>query len=192
MQFDGFSYSAGHFYDELIDADGSPRPHAAKLVEYFGAMNPKELVARQRAVDKTIVDMGISFTIYSEGDNIDRAWPLDIIPRAISSTEWDRTEAGLMQRLRALNLFIDDLYNDRKIIKDKVVPAELIDSSRNYLKACIGHSPRHGVWANICGSDLVRLHAGKSQRDQARDPVAVSEPSREARERIPYGAFRDA
>ena len=176
MRFDNSSYSAGRFYDELVDADGNARPHAARLVEYFSTMNPKELVARQRAVDKTIVDMGISFTIYSEGDNIDRAWPLDIIPRAITSSEWDHTEAGLVQRLRALNLFIDDLYNDRRIIRDKVVPAELIDSSRNYLEACKGYSPRHGVWANVCGSDLVRGVDGTIYvlEDNLRVPSGVS------------------
>ena len=176
MQFAGNNYETGRFFDELVDADGNARPHARMLVEYFSTMHPKELAARQRAVDKTIVDMGISFTIYSEGDNIDRAWPLDLIPRAITSREWDRTEAGLVQRLEALNLFIDDLYNDRKIIRDKVVPAELIDSSRNYLKPCMGFSPRHGVWANVCGSDLVRGGDGTMYvlEDNLRVPSGVS------------------
>ncbi len=176
MRSDGSSYPTGRYFDELIDTDGKPRPHAAELVEYFSTMHRKELLARQRAVDKTIVDMGISFTIYSEGDNIDRAWPLDIIPRAITGSEWDRTEAGLVQRVRALNLFIDDLYNDRKVIKDKVVPADLIDSSRNYLKPCMGHSPRHGVWANVCGSDLVRGGDGTIYvlEDNLRVPSGVS------------------
>ncbi len=176
MQFAGKDYDTGRFQDELVDADGAARPHASRLVEYFSAMDPRELAARQRAVDKTIVDMGISFTIYSEGDNIDRAWPLDLIPRAITSSEWDHTEAGLVQRLTALNLFIDDLYNDRKILKDKVVPAELIDSSRNYLAPCKGVSPRHGVWANICGSDLVRGGDGTMYvlEDNLRVPSGVS------------------
>ncbi len=176
MQFAGSSYDTGRFFDELVDAHGNARPHARMLVEYFSTMLPRELVARQRAVDKTIVDMGISFTIYSEGDNIDRAWPLDLIPRAITSQEWDRTEAGLVQRVQALNLFIDDLYNDRKIIKDKVVPAELIDSSRSYLTACKGFSPRHGVWANVCGSDLVRGGDGTLYvlEDNLRVPSGVS------------------
>ncbi len=176
MQFAGSEYDTGRFFDELVDPDGNARPHATQLVDYFSTMHPRELVARQRAVDKTIVDMGISFTIYSEGDNIDRAWPLDLIPRAITSHEWDRTEAGLVQRVRALNLFIDDLYNDRKIIRDKVVPAELIDSSRNYLEACKGFSPRHGVWANVCGSDLVRGGDGTMYvlEDNLRVPSGVS------------------
>lgn len=99
--------------------------------------------------------MGISFTICSERDNIDRAWLLDIIPRVITGAEWDRTEAGLVQRVGSLNPFIDDLYNDREIIRDKVVPAESIDSSRNYLKACVGYSPAitHGPIPAVRGGD---------------------------------------
>ncbi|MGB5347184.1 MAG: circularly permuted type 2 ATP-grasp protein [Woeseia sp.] len=176
MQFGSKTYRAADFYDELIKTDGTARAHAAQLADYFSAMRPAELLERQRAVDSTIVDMGISFTIYSQGDNIDRAWPLDIIPRAMPGSEWDRIESGLKQRVTALNLFIDDLYNERRILGDKVVPAELIDSSRNYLAACRGVRPRHGVWAHICGSDLVRDSDGTTYvlEDNLRVPSGVS------------------
>ena len=176
MRFGSNNYRADGFYDELIDADGNPRAHADLLADYFSAMDPEQLLERQRAVDSTIVDMDISFTIYSQGDNIDRAWPLDIIPRAMPGSEWDRIERGLIQRLMALNLFIDDLYNDRRILKDKVVPADLIDSSRNYLAPCRGAKPRHGVWAHICGSDLVRGGDGTLYvlEDNLRVPSGVS------------------
>ena len=176
MNFASKPYSATGFYDELIDTDGNPRPHARQLADYFGQLQPHELVARQNAVDSTIIDMGISFTIYSQGDNIDRAWPLDIVPRVMSGTEWDRVERGLIQRVMALNLFIDDLYNERRILKDKVVPSELIDSSRNYLAACRGVRPKHGVWAHICGSDLVRDGDGTIYvlEDNLRVPSGVS------------------
>lgn len=89
MRFGTTNYSAEGFFDELIQADGTPRPHANLLAQFFGAMQPEEFAARQAAVDSTIVDMGISFTLYSQGDNIDRAWPLDIVPRAMSGAEWD-------------------------------------------------------------------------------------------------------
>lgn len=176
MSFSAKTYQTGNFYDELVDADGQARPHASSLVDYFSAMDPQELIDRQYAVNRTIEDMGISFTIYSEGDNIDRAWPLDVIPRAMPAAEWDRIEAGLMQRVRAINMFIDDLYNDRRILKDKVVPADLIDSSRNYLEPCKGFSPKHGVWAHICGSDLVRGGDGTMYvlEDNLRVPSGVS------------------
>ena len=176
MKIGNTHYDPGGFYDELILPDGRPREHARSLVDYFTALGPEELVRRQLAADSTIVDMGISFTIYSEGDNIDRSWPLDIIPRAMPGREWDRVEAGLVQRLRALNLFIDDLYNERRIIKDKVVPAGVIDSSKNYLQACRGMRPKHGVWAHICGSDLVRGGDGTIYvlEDNLRVPSGVS------------------
>lgn len=176
MAFPLKDYAAGRYYDELVGPDGEPRPHAAAMVGYFDTLAKRELVERQRAVDSTIVDMGISFTIYSEGDNIDRAWPLDIIPRAMPGTEWDRIESGLKQRVRALNMFINDLYNERRILKDKVVPAGIIDSSRNYLKPCLGMRPKHGVWAHVCGSDLVRGGDGTVYvlEDNLRVPSGVS------------------
>ncbi|MDX1515466.1 MAG: circularly permuted type 2 ATP-grasp protein [Woeseiaceae bacterium] len=176
MRFGSAQYTAEGLYDELIQSDGTPRGHARELAEYFSAMRPEELAERQRAVDRTIVDMGISFTIYSEGDNIDRAWPLDIIPRAMPGDEWNRVEQGLIQRVTALNLFIDDLYNDRRILREKIVPADIIDSSKNYLEPCRGISPKYGVWAHICGSDLVRDGDGTIYvlEDNLRVPSGVS------------------
>ncbi len=169
-------YDGANFYDELVGKDGEPRPHARLIADFLSGLTPDEVVDRQHAVDSTIMDMGISFTIYSEGDNIDRAWPLDLIPRIMTGSEWDRVERGLVQRVMALNLFIDDLYNDRRILRDKVVPAELIDSSRNYLEACRGIRPKHGVWAHICGSDLVRDGDGTIYvlEDNLRVPSGVS------------------
>jgi uncharacterized circularly permuted ATP-grasp superfamily protein len=120
--------------------------------------------------------MGVSFTIYSEGDNIDRDWPFDILPRPIPADEWKQVEKGLMQRMKALNLFINDVYNDQQIIKDGIVPSHLIDGSSNYLKACEGITPPHGVWANISGTDLVRDGEGTFRvlEDNLRVPSGVS------------------
>jgi len=176
MEFAGAAYSPSPFYDELIQADGRPRTHAGELAAYFAALRPRDLAERQQAVDRTISDMGISFTVYSEGDNIDRAWPLDLIPRAMPGSEWDRIEAGLVQRVQALNLFIDDLYNERRILDDGVVPAQIIDSSRNYLEPCRGMRPKHGVWAHVTGTDLVRGGDGTVYvlEDNLRVPSGVS------------------
>ncbi len=189
------NYDASKFYDELLDSTDGARSHARLLVDYFDRMPKQDLLNRQDAVDSTILDMGISFTVYSEGDNIDRSWPLDVIPRTISGREWDGIERGLKQRIRALNLFIDDLYNDRRIIKDKIVPAEIIDSSRNYLKACMGAKPRHGVWAHICGSDLVRDSDGTVYvlEDNLRVPSGVSYmlENRNVVKRVFPSLFRD-
>jgi uncharacterized circularly permuted ATP-grasp superfamily protein len=120
--------------------------------------------------------MGVSFTVYFEGGNIDRAWPFDIIPRIIRRSEWEKVELGLKQRLRALNMFINDVYNDKQIIEDGVIPADLILGSQNYLEPCQGITPPFGVWANICGTDLVRDQDGEFYvlEDNLRVPSGVS------------------
>lgn len=136
----------------------------------------EEIRARQRAAELAVKTMGITFTVYHEGTNIDRAWPYDIIPRTIAGRDWDRVEAGLVQRLTALNLFIDDLYNRQHILRDGVVPRELILQSSNFRSACVGMRPRHGVWAHICGSDLIRDSEGTFYvlEDNLRVPSGVS------------------
>ena len=122
-------YDPAGFFDELMCAKHQPRSFSYKLLDYFQGMQNEAFQQRVTESELEMLERGITFTVYSDAGNIDRAWPLDIIPRAISGTEWDRVEEGLKQRLMALNLFIDDLYNDRKILKDKVVPADLIDEA---------------------------------------------------------------
>ncbi|MFV0306294.1 MAG: circularly permuted type 2 ATP-grasp protein, partial [Desertimonas sp.] len=120
--------------------------------------------------------MGITFTVYSDGANIDRAWPFDVIPRVIEATEWRRIERGLVQRLRALNMFIDDLYNDQRIIDEGVFPRDLLEDSTNFRPECRGVTPKFGVWAHISGSDLVRDADGTMYvlEDNLRVPSGVS------------------
>ncbi len=120
--------------------------------------------------------MGISFTVYNEGNMIDRAWPFDIIPRTIGKKEWQGVEIGLKQRTEALNLFIDDLYHDQKIIKDGVFPKGLLEKSVNFRKQCVGINPPNKIWAHICGSDLVRDGKGTMYvlEDNLRVPSGVS------------------
>ncbi len=176
MKINWDKYDPADHYDESIAASGEPRPAARRLVSYLSSLSERQLQMRQEAAERAIVEMGITFTVYSEGENIDRAWPFDIIPRVISAEEWARIEAGLKQRLTALNMFIDDLYNEQRIIKDGVVPHEIIDTSRNFLKECIGAKPRFGAWAHICGSDLVRDRDGTVYvlEDNLRIPSGVS------------------
>ena len=124
----------------------------------------------------TIQEMGISFTVYTEEGNIDRAWPFDIIPRTISAPLWKTTAEGLTQRLKALNMFIDDLYHEQKIIKDGIIPEHIIKESKNFRPECVGVNPAHGVWAHICGTDLVRDADGQFYvlEDNLRVPSGVS------------------
>jgi uncharacterized circularly permuted ATP-grasp superfamily protein len=165
------------FYDELITAKGNARTYARKLVNYLKKFDREELNERQQTADLAIKQMGITFRVYSaEEGSIDRAWPFDIIPRLIPKKEWDQIEAGLKQRVQALNLFIDDLYHEQKIVKDKVFPAEVLAKSVNFRKQCVGIDPPLGVWAHICGSDLVRHVDGKVYvlEDNLRVPSGVS------------------
>ena len=170
-------YDPGPFFDEMIVRKNRARPLAKELINLFRKMNSGELAARQDAADLAIKAMGITFTVYNESEGmIDRNWPFDIVPRIIDKQEWDRIEAGLKQRVQALNLFIDDLYHEQKIIKDGVFPAEVLAESKNFRPQCVGVNPPLGVWAHICGSDLVRDADGTMYvlEDNLRVPSGVS------------------
>ena len=168
--------TATGMWDELVDADGSPRPAAAKLVQLVEELGHTELQQRQDLAELDILAMGITFTVYSDGRGIDRAWPFDVIPRVIAASEWARIERGLVQRLTALNRFIDDVYHERRIVTDGVFPAQLLEHSVNLRPQCAGVSPPHGVWAHISGSDLVRDADGAMYvlEDNLRVPSGVS------------------
>lgn len=169
-------YQPGDFYDEIISSPGNARKPAQKLFSYLKSLSEDDIDSRKLAAEATIREMGVSFTVYTEEGNIDRAWPFDIIPRVISKKQWDQTAAGLEQRLQALNMFIDDLYHDQKIIKDGIIPEFVLKQSKNYRKECEGISPAHGVWAHICGTDLVRHTDGTFYvlEDNLRVPSGVS------------------
>jgi len=176
MSINWQDYPTDGILDELIAENGQPRPPARALVNYLARLNQDELQERQDAAALAIKVMGITFTVYSEGTLIDRAWPMDIIPRVIDNREWLRTAAGLKQRVQALNLFIQDLYGEQRIIRDSVFPAELIASSVNYRAYCRGIVPPLGIWSHICGSDLVRDKDGSLYvlEDNLRIPSGVS------------------
>ncbi|MES2603763.1 MAG: circularly permuted type 2 ATP-grasp protein [Pseudomonadota bacterium] len=176
MPIDWKSYEPGIYFDELISAPGKSRPFARTLAKYLASLSDEELQRRQEAVKHAIKTMGISFTVYSEAGNIDREWPFDLIPRVIPLKEWQVTQRGLEQRLHALNAFIHDVYNEGKIFKNKVVPRELILDSGNYRPQCQGMKPKYHVWANICGTDLVRNNDGQFYvlEDNLRVPSGVS------------------
>ncbi|GAA6167021.1 circularly permuted type 2 ATP-grasp protein [Sessilibacter corallicola] len=169
-------YECENLYDELINSRGNPRQPAKRLATYLSKLGVDELNKRRQLADATVQDMGVSFTVYTDEGNIDRAWPFDIIPRIIPAKEWNQIALGLKQRLRALNLFINDIYHEQAIIKDGIVPSYLIENSKNFRPECVGVKPAFGVWAHICGSDLVRDGDGKMYvlEDNLRVPSGVS------------------
>ncbi|MDX1653624.1 MAG: circularly permuted type 2 ATP-grasp protein [Candidatus Competibacteraceae bacterium] len=176
MTIDWRQYPQGAFYDELLASPGIPREAARVLCEVIASLSSEEIGERKTAAELAIQIMGITFTVYTEGGSIDRAWPFDIVPRIIPLHEWQHTEAGLKQRVQALNLFIDDLYHQQKIVKDKVFPAQLLAQSANFRPQCSGIDPPGGIWAHICGSDLVRDQDGTLYvlEDNLRVPSGVS------------------
>jgi uncharacterized circularly permuted ATP-grasp superfamily protein len=169
-------YDPEDFYDELIDADGNPRPGAQLLVEKIESLPEGDLAFRQKAAEALLLKMGITFNVYGREEGTEKIWPFDIIPRIVSAADWQQIEDGLKQRIFALNAFIQDIYNDKRILKDKVVPEDLIYTSRTYRKACEGFTPPRGIWCHVTGTDLVRDSNGRFfvLEDNLRCPSGVS------------------
>ena len=176
MTVDWKSYQAEGVWDELVAPDGRPRPGAAELLAALASLTDTEIQERKTAAELAIRSMGITFTVYDDGDQIDREWPFDIVPRLILKREWDVIARGLKQRVQALNAFIDDVYHEQRALKDGVLPADYVLKSREYRALCAGIDPPHGVWAHVCGSDLVRDADGKLYvlEDNLRVPSGVS------------------
>ncbi|HEV2972190.1 MAG TPA: circularly permuted type 2 ATP-grasp protein [Pirellulales bacterium] len=174
MDFD--RYDTDGFYDEMYDAGGQPRPRGEQLASRLRSLSTGELERRQKAADLALLNMGITFNVYGHEAGTEKIWPFDIVPRIIEADEWTYVERGLKQRIHALNLFIDDLYNDQKIIRDKRIPDWLIGSGMAFLKPCAGLKPPRGIWCHITGTDLVRNGDGQIYvlEDNLRCPSGVS------------------
>lgn len=170
------TYQTDGFYDEMFEADGTSRQCVRGLANRLAGLSEGELIQRQRAADTTLLNMGITFAVYGHEAGTEKVWPFDVVPRVVQGHEFDHIDRGLKQRIEALNLFIADIYGDAKIIKDKVVPAELIYSAPCFLKQCVGLKPPAGVWCHVTGTDLVRHSDGKFYvlEDNLRCPSGVS------------------
>ncbi|MGD1808950.1 circularly permuted type 2 ATP-grasp protein [Dapis sp. BLCC M126] len=174
MRFD--SYDPGEFYDELFITKNQPRPEAKLLIERINSLSTGELLMRQKAAQVAMMKLGATFNVYGDSQGTERIFPFDVVPRIISVSEWNFLETGLKQRIHALNLFIADIYGEQKIIKDGIIPLELINSASGFLKPCIGLKPPGGIWCHITGTDLVRDKDGKwfVLEDNLRCPSGVS------------------
>lgn len=174
MRFD--DYKPEDFYDELFVAAGKPRPDAIPLIERINSLSTGELQRRRQAAQIALLKMGVTFNVYSEGEGTERIFPFDIIPRIVSASEWAQLEKGLKQRIYALNLFLNDIYNEQKILKDKAIPTDLIYSATGFLKPCMGLKPPGEIWCHITGTDLVRDRDGSWYvlEDNLRCPSGVS------------------
>ncbi len=169
------AYDANPFYCELEPRLGD-NGVADNLRARIAAIGIEALRQRARAAEGDLVNLGVTFTVYSEASAIDRILPFDCIPRIISAREWTVLERGVEQRVRALNLFLGDIYNARHIVRDGVVPGALIYQNANYRPEMEGFPVRFGTYVHICGIDLVRDQAGAFcvLEDNARTPSGVS------------------
>jgi len=169
-------YDPEEFYDELYEGKGQPRAGSTLLLRKFASLPEGELKKRQEAAERVILNMGMTFGVYGSDDVHEEIFPFDIVPRIVEASDWKRIESGLRQRMRALNLFIDDVYHDQKILKDGVVPSELIYSGKGFLQPCMGLNPPGGIWCHIAGIDLVRISDGQYYvlEDNTRCPSGVA------------------
>ena len=170
------SYKTDGYFDEMIDKHGSVKPHYKLFRERIEKIGWKKLNYLQHSTDRAQLSLGMTFNVYSDNQGMERILHLDIIPRIIDGNDWADLEKGLEQRIRALNLFIDDIYNKQKVLKDKIIPKELIFSSATFLKQCVGLKPPENVWNHITGTDLIRGDDGRFYvlEDNLRCPSGVS------------------
>src|SRR5579859_6365174 len=134
------------FYDEVFEHKGRPRPHYSVLLDRFSELSRDNLNARREAINVLFQQQGITFTVYSAEEGIERIFPFDLIPRIVPAKDWNIIETGLTQRITALNLFLYDLYHNQKILKDKVVPADLVLGSKHFRREFVGVNPPLGVY----------------------------------------------
>ncbi len=171
---------SGPAYDEMFDPSGAVRPQYAALYASLAELSPEELERRQQACELSFLHQGITFTVYGEkgsnGQGTERIIPTDLLPRIITAAEWARIERGLTQRILALNLFLRDIYTDGRVLKDGIVPREMIFGSKNYRREMRNLPVPHGAYVNVCGSDLVRREDGAFVvlEDNLRVPSGVS------------------
>ena len=173
---DFLSHDPSDFYDELFESDGAPRSHAEPLVRKLSKITTKSMLRRQKAAEAAFFNLGITFNVYGDKDGDEKIFPFDIIPRLISGSEWDPVEKGLKQRLQAINLFISDVYGKQSILKDGIIPKDLVLKADTYRPECAGLKPRDDIWVSICGSDLIRDADGTFYvlEDNLRVPSGVS------------------
>ncbi len=169
-------YNPGDFYDELFTAPGMPRSAAALLIERIESLSIESLIRRQQAAQNALFKLGVTFNVYGDNQGAERVFPFDVVPRVVSGKEWEWLEQGLQQRIVALNCFLDDIYNDQKILADGVIPRATIESASGFLPPCKGLKPPQGIWCHITGTDLVRDREGSWYvlEDNLRCPSGVS------------------
>ena len=169
-------YESEGFFDEMFEGDGKVRPHYQRILERFSEMDAQTFERKRALAEKAYLNQGITFTIYSGDEGTERIMPFDLVPRIIPSDEWKVLERGLEQRLRVLNLFLHDIYHDQRIIREGVIPLEIIRTAKHYRPELIGVDVPHDIYIHVCGTDLIRGADGGYLvlEDNGRCPSGVS------------------
>jgi uncharacterized circularly permuted ATP-grasp superfamily protein len=178
-RFDSFAlpnYLIDGAYDEMFESIGQPREHYVPLLETLTALPADEIRRRKHAADLSLLNQGITFTVYGREEGTERIFPYDLLPRIITSEEWNHVERGLTQRITALNLFLRDIYNEGRILTDGIVPREIVYSCRHFRRQMRGLQVPRNVYIAVVGSDLIRLPSGEFVvlEDNLRVPSGVS------------------
>jgi uncharacterized circularly permuted ATP-grasp superfamily protein len=169
-------YAIDGVWDEIFLEPEKPRPEFASILEAIRTLDLSDYQRLQAAAENSQFRTGITFVVYGSKEGQEKIIPFDLMPRMITGKDWQKVEAGLIQRIRALNLFLDDIYNDQKILNDKIIPKELIFSAKTYREECRGLKPPQGIWIHITGTDLIRNRKGDFLvlEDNLRCPSGVS------------------
>lgn len=170
------SYELDHFYDEMIDTKNKVRPWYRRISERIQRQSVDSFDQRRQMADTSFLHQGITFTVYNDNQGTERIFPFDLVPRVIPADEWKLIEAGLVQRITALNLFLHDLYHNQQIIKDGIIPRHYVEAAAHYRKEFIGFNVPKNIYIHICGSDIVRDGSGQYMvlEDNGRCPSGVS------------------
>jgi len=170
------AYQVEKFFDEMFEGEGEVRPHYQPLVERFSGFDGEDFEARREACDTHFLRQGITFNVYSDDQGTERIFPFDPVPRVIPADEWEKIEAGLTQRILALNLFLHDIYHEQQILKDGVIPAHYVEKARHYRPEFRGVEVPRDIYVHVCGSDLIRGADGTYHvlEDNARCPSGAS------------------
>ena len=170
------NYQPNGFYDEMLAGPGQPRPAYRRLYELLGRLGADELQRRHGLAMEMFRNHGITFAVYPDAQGTEKVFPFDVIPRLIEARTWRRLERGLQQRIRALNLFLDDVYGRKLILKQRAIPRDIVLSSSLYMREIEGLPAPHGIHCHIAGIDLVRNGQGDFfvLEDNLRTPSGAS------------------
>ena len=174
MLFDNYPVECAH-YDEMFLSDGNPRPHCKKLCKALNSIGVEEIKLMQDRAERFFLHEGITFAVYGEQGAQERIIPIDLLPRILAAQDWQTLDQGLRQRLKALNLFLGDIYGDKRILSDGVIPTDLVLGCPQFRPEMRGVQTPHGAFVSICGTDIIRTHDGfMVLEDNLRVPSGVS------------------